>query len=60
MKSFSGKIIAIKMKKTKVAMNLLVHLDFIIFHLINIETYSFWYDYVKIDIVRELNCIILM
>ena len=60
MKSFSGKIIAIKMKKTKVAMNLPVHLDFIIFHLINRETYSFWYDYVKIDIVRESNCIILM
>ena len=46
-KYFSEKLLAIKMKKTKVKMNKLVYLGMSVLDISKTLMYEFWYDYIK-------------
>ena len=46
-KYFSEKLLAIKMKKTKIKMNKLVYLGMSVLDISKTLMYKFWYDYIK-------------
>ena len=46
-KYFSEKLLAIKMKKTKLKMNKLVYLGMSVLDISKTLMYEFWYDYIK-------------